>query len=304
MIKNKILISLFAFLLGSLFIYLSFNIWHIYKEKQLEQRRTNWAILEERIKKQVESFGQETGIVIEDLSTGWKIAINENKLFPSASMVKVPIMASFFCACAEKILDLKQRLVLKNRYKVLGSGVLKEYAQGTAFDIDNLIETMIVESDNTAANMLIEYLGFDSLNNYFKKIGLNNTNIARKMMDFKSRRYGLENFSSAADLAYLLEEIYNHKLINKSFSQRCLEILKKQKIRDRIPAKLPSGTVVAHKTGLEKGICHDAGIVFTPQGDFIICVLTRHNYKISRPAKKFISDIALDVYNYCQPKKS
>lgn len=283
-----------------LFIYLSFNTWHIYRQRQLKQRRANWVVLEEKIKKQAETFGQETGIVIEDLSTGWKITVNANRLFPSASMVKVPIMASIFCARAEKILDLKQRLVLKNRHKALGSGVLKEYAQGTTLDIDDLIELMIIESDNTAANMLIEYLGFAPLNNYFKKMGLNNTNIARKMMDFKSRRYGLENFTSASDLAYLLEEIYNYKLINKRFSRRCLRILKKQKIRDRIPAKLPSRTVVAHKTGLEKGVCHDAGIVFTPRGDFIICVLTRHHYKISRPAKKFISNIALDVYNYCQ----
>lgn len=283
-----------------LFIGLSFNIWHIYRYRQLKQRRANWVVLEEKIKKQAKTFGQETGIVIEDLSTGWKITVNANRLFPSASMVKVPIMAGIFYARAEKTLDLKQRLVLKNRHKALGSGVLKEYAQGTTLDIDDLIELMIIESDNTAANMLIEYLGLAPLNNYFKKMGLNNTNIARKMMDFKSRRYGLENFTSASDLAYLLEEIYNYKLINKGFSRRCLGILKKQKIRDRIPAKLPPGTIVAHKTGLERGVCHDTGIVFTPRGDFIICVLTQHHYKTSRPAKKFISDIALDVYNYCQ----
>lgn len=280
-------------------IYLSFNTAYIYRQR-LKQRRANWAALEKKVKKQAETFGQGTGIVIKDLSTGWKITVNANRSFPSASMVKVPIMASIFYARAEKRLDLKQRLALKNRYKASGSGVLKGYAQGTALDIDDLIELMITESDNTAANMLIGYMGFSPLNNYFKKLGLNNTNIARKMMDFKSRRYGVENFTSASDLAYLLEEIYNYKLINEPFSRRCLQILKKQKIRDRIPAKLPPGTIVAHKTGLERGICHDAGIVFTPRGDFIICVLTQHHYKTSRPAKKFISDIALDVYNYCQ----
>ncbi len=279
-------------------IYLSFNAACIYRQR-LKQRAA-WAALENKIKKQAEAFGSGTGIVIEDLSTGWQIRINANRLFASASMVKVPIMASVFYAYTEKRLDLKQRLVLKNRYKALGSGVLKGYSQGTALDIDDLVELMITESDNTAANMLIEYMGFTSLNNYFKKLGLRNTNIVRKMMDFQSRRDGVENFTCAGDLAYLLERIYQDRLINERFSRRCLQILKKQKIRDRIPAKLPAGTVVAHKTGLERGICHDAGIVFTPRGNFIICVLTRHNHKTSRPAKRFISDIALEVYNYFQ----
>jgi len=173
----------------------------------------------------------------------------------------------------------------KNSCKVLGSGIIKDYAAGTQFNIDYLVEVMITQSDNTATNMFIDYLGMDSLNNYFKRLGLSDTNLVRKMMDFKSRKAGLENFTSARDVAFLLEKIYNNKLINKDFSGKCLEILKRQKARDRIPKKLPSDAVVAHKTGLEKGVCHDAGIVFTPNGDFLICVLTRHTYKYAAPAK-------------------
>lgn len=297
MLKNKFFITVIGFLCLGLAVYLSFNIWH---GRQLAQRKLAWSILKEKINTQIERFGQEYGIVIKDLSTGWEIAINEDKLFPSASLVKLPIMASLFSLSEEKGLDLKQRLTLKNRCRVLGSGRLKDYALGSEFNIEDLIEIMVEESDNTAANMLIDYLGFDALNNNFKKLGLNNTNIARRMMDFKNRKNGVENFTSASDLAYLLEEIYNKRLINKSFSRKCLEILERQKIRDRIPARLPASALVANKTGLERGVCHDAGIVFTPKGDFIVCVLTRYNYKISKPAKRFISRIALAVYNYSQ----
>lgn len=284
--------------------YVSFSKLYAYNEqkkqleKQLEVKKANWAVLENKIKEETDKFGQETGLIIKDLSTGWTIAVNKDKLFPSASMVKIPIMATIFSLCAEKGLDLEQRLVLANKCKVLGSGIIKDYAAGTEFNIDYLIEVMITESDNTAANMLIDHFGLEPLNNYFKKLGLSNTNIVRKMMDFKSRKEGIENFTSVSDVAYLLEEIYNNKLINKDFSQKCLEILKKQKAKDRIPAKLPSSTVVAHKTGLERGVCHDAGIVFTSNGDFLICVLTRHNYKFAAPAKKFISQVAVDTYNY------
>jgi len=273
-------------------------------EKQLEEKKANWAALENKIKGETDKFGQEAGLIIKDLSTGWTISVNKDKLFPSASLVKVPIMATIFSLCAEKELNLEQRLVLANKCKVLGSGVINDYAAGTEFNIDYLIKVMITESDNTATNMLIDHLGLEPLNNYFKKLGLSNTNLARKMMDFKSRQNGIENFTSASDVAYLFEEIYNEKLINKDFSRKCLEILKKQKARDRIPKKLPSGAVVAHKTGLEKGVCHDAGIVFTPNGDFLICVLTRHNYKFAAPAKKFISQVAADAYNYYQPDNS
>lgn len=304
MVKRKILFSFFAFVIVCVISYVSFSKLYAYNEqkkqleKKLEEKKANWTVLENNIKEKTAKFGQETGLIIKDLSTGWTISVNEDKLFPSASLVKVPIMATIFSLSAEKSLNLQQRLVLANKCRVLGSGRIKDYAAGTKFNIDYLIEAMITESDNTAANMLIDYLGLEQLNNYFKKLGLNNTNIARKMMDFKNRQEGIENFTSVRDVAYLLEEIYNNKLINKDFSQKCLEILKKQKARDRIPAKLPANTVVAHKTGLEKGVCHDAGIVFTPNGDFLICVLTRHNYKFAAPAKKFISQVAADTYNY------
>ncbi len=303
--RNKFFILLSLLLLVILSIFISLGALHYYElRKQLLERKKAWIALEEKVRSEVRNFNQETGLIIKDLSTGWEIKINENKLFPSASMVKVPIMASYALASSRGEVDLSRRLVLKNRNKALGSGILKDYVPGTEFNIDDLIEVMVTQSDNTAANMLIEYLGFDPLNNYFKQLGLNNTNLARKMMDFRSRKAGIENFTSARDLAYLLEEIYNNRLVNRDFSQKCLEILKRQKIRDRIPAKLPFNTLVAHKTGLERGVCHDAGIVFTPGGDFIVCVLTKHDYKVAKPAKKFISNIALDVYNYCCSRDS
>ena len=77
-------------------------------------------------------------------------------------------------------------------------------------------------------------------------------------------------------------------------------MLLRQKVNDRIPKKLPEDCPVAHKTGLERNVCHDAGIVFTQQGDFLICVLTKSRGG-ARPVKNFISDLALVIYrSYCQ----
>ncbi len=275
-----------------------------FQYKLLEKKKAAWNNLREKISSEFNNFHQEAGIVIIDLPSDNKIAINDSQLFPSASMVKIPVMASCIYAASQGKMDLNQNIELKTRFKVSGSGILKNYANETKFTINKIIEIMIAYSDNTATNMLINYVGFDTFNEYFKKLGLKNTNLSRKMMDFKSRKEGIENYTTAGDLVYLLQEIYSNKFINEECSKKCLEILKKQKIRDRIPAKLPAGIVVAHKTGLEDGICHDAGIVFTPAGDFIICVLTKHNYKFAKPAKKFISQIALDAYKYYMPENS
>lgn len=302
--KKKILFLCLIFSWGTL-AYLSFKAGTNYlefkrKQQELEKRKVAWKILEEDIKKELDDFRDQAGIVIKDLDTGWQILINQDRLFPPASLVKIPIMAACFYAADKGKIKLDETLKLKTTHKVSGSGILKDVPVGAELTIRKLIELMIIESDNTATNMLIGRLGFDYLNDCFKELRLKDTNISRKMMDFKSRKEGRENFTTVSNLAFLLEEIYNEKLIEKVYSHVCLELLKKQKIRDRIPAKLPKYTVVAHKTGLEFGICHDAGIVFTPKGDFLICVLTKHHNKTAKLAKEFIAQIALETYNYYQ----
>ncbi|MFA5117057.1 MAG: serine hydrolase [Candidatus Omnitrophota bacterium] len=269
-------------------------------KNQEDKRRSlqYWQYMKQSIDHRAGNFKGTAGIVIEDLKRDYTFGLNENIPLPSASLVKIPVMAACFYAASQGKINLKAYLVLKNSSKTSGSGRLKSYPAGTQVTIEKLIEIMIEESDNTASNMLIDLLGFNYLNDTFKKLGLKNTNIVRKMMDFKSRKRGRENFTTAADLAFMLKQIYEGKLINKEISAKCLEILKKQKMRDRIPAKLPSGTVVAHKTGLERRICHDVGIIFTYRGDMLVCVLTRHKNKTAQAAKHFISYTALDAYNY------
>ncbi|MFH1339209.1 MAG: serine hydrolase [Candidatus Omnitrophota bacterium] len=268
------------------------------KQQELEKQRAAWAILEKEIEKECGGFNGEATIVIKNLNKGWQILINQHELFPSASLVKVPIMAACFYAANDGKIRLEDTLRLKASHVVGGLGPLKNMPVGAEFTVRKLIELMISESDNTATNVLIDYLGFDYLNSSFEKLGLKDTNISRKIMDLRSRDRGIENFTSASDLTYLFEEIYNERLINKAYSQMCLEFLRKQKINDRIPAKLPGYVAAAHKTGLERGICHDAGIVFTPQGNFLICVLVKHPDKTAALPKKFIAQIAFLTYEY------
>ena len=263
-----------------------------------KQERARWNTLSDEVADLVKDFNGSPSVIIKDLKKSWLISIAPEVKIPSASIVKMPIMATCFYAAKEGKIKLDQKISLKQSDKTGGSGILKNKRSGTTFTVTQLIDLMITISDNTASNVLIKLLGFDYLNTCFKEFGLTDTNLSRLMMDMRSRDKGIENYTTAKDMANILEKIYKGKLIDKEISHECLEILKEQRSKTRIPRRLPKDTVVAHKTGLEKGTCHDVGIVFTDNGDFIICVLISHKNKSARSSKKLISNIARLSYDY------
>jgi beta-lactamase class A len=301
--RRKILPAILILSLLAAGVHFSIQAYNGYQEVRqkkilLEKRKDAWAALRKKLGNEVKNFDGEVSLVVKDFSTGLEIDFDKDKQLPSASLAKVPIMAACFYAVAEGRLKLDEKITLKRAQKVPGSGVLKNEKPGKDYTIEELMEFMISESDNTAANMLTERLGMDYLNGCFKRMGLKSTNLSRVMMDFESRKMGIENYTTAADMALLLEKMYRGKLLNAAVSRKCLTILAGQKVKDRIPKKLPHSTVVAHKTGLEKGVCHDVGIVYTKKGNFLIAALTRHKSKTARDAKNLIADISLDTYNW------
>lgn len=279
---------------------------YLYKEKarlararqELIHRKAAWEALTTLLMREINGAQQEVAVVIKDLDWNREFVLNENEPFPAASLVKVPIMAAVFQAVQDGKIDLKEKLVLKGSIKTPGSGILKTKPSGSVFTIEELVQIMIMYSDNTATNLLIDRLGFDYLNAYFKKRGLEETNLSRKMMDFRYRRRGVENFTTARDMAIILERFYRSEGMDPR-ARQCLVFLAQQKINDRIPRRLPDGVTVAHKTGLERNVCHDVGIVYTGKGNFLICVLTKH-VSTSRRSKDLISRLALHTYNYYQ----
>ena len=254
-----------------------------------------WAQLEKDILRMLRDFQGELGFVIKDLRSGHSIVHGPDKRFPSASMVKVPIMAACYKAAAEGRISLTDVVILKRTDQVRGSGTLRTTPPGTSVTVEKLIELMITDSDNTAANMLIDLLGFDYIGVAFKGFGLDQTNLSRKMMDFRSRARGIENYTTPREMAVILEKMYRGTCVSPEASERCLACLKAQKVNDRIPRYLPRTVPVAHKTGLENKVCHDAGIVFTDKGDVLICILTDGDTGATI-AKRMIARISALVY--------
>lgn len=299
--KTLLLITLILFLgIGGYFGQQHYAKFQKAEQERIlyETRKAAWQELQQRLKVEINQFKGEVGIVINELETGWEFSYEKTKLFPSASLAKIPLMAACFWAASQGRIKLDRNIALKSSDKLTGSGVLKDMPAGITFSVERLIGLMIYDSDNTATNIVTNLLGIDYLNSTFKAFGLRNTELSRKIADYHSRDKGIENYTTAEDMALLLDKIYRRNLGSKSVSDQCISMLKLTRLNDRIPKYLPVDITIAHKTGLEKGVCHDAGLVFTRKGDFIIVVLTKHANSNSAPSKEFIARVSLYVYKY------
>lgn len=257
-------------------------------------------ILTRAIKELAETIEGDVTFFIKDLAFPYRTSsLHDQEQIPAASLVKLSILAVAYKAVQEERISLSDIIVIEKKDITGGSGILKTMKLPASLSFRELLKIMITRSDNTAANKVIEFLGFDYINEGFKDLNLYKTILKRKMMDFSQRKKGVENFTTAAETAFLLEKLYRGKLIDEQSSDEMLSFLKEQKVNDRIPRYLPKGIVVAHKTGLEKNVVHDSGIVFCNPGGYIICVLTK-DVKSYTSAKKFIAYASLMAYSLYQ----
>ncbi len=248
--------------------------------------------LKQDLSKELENFKGEVSLVIEDLENPrFKISIRGDSPILAASLIKFPLVCAVFKAQLEGKIDLSQEYILKRKDITGGSGILKSVKLPFKISYQKLSELAITKSDNTAANILVKKIGFDFINEYCKKWGLKNSKISSLILASKDK----ENLISAEDISHLLYLIYYKKILTPKICEKILHLLLNQKINDRIPKRLPKTVIVAHKTGLEKGTLHDAGIVFLPQRAYIICILTEKN-KNYKKAKNFIARISEIVF--------
>ncbi len=201
------------------------------------------------------------GIVVRSLDGRTLAEVEPDRAFTAASLIKLPILAAALDA------GLPSRLRLPVNPPVAGSGVLAHLTDVSDLTVRDLLTLMIVVSDNTATNTIIDRLGMEEVNAWCERHGLADTDLARTMMDVRARERGVENTTSAADVALTLTHL--------ATSPFALEILHAQQVNDRLPRHLPRGYRIAHKTGELRDALHDAGIVFPPTGPpIVIAVLT------------------------------
>ncbi len=256
-----------------------------------------WDEMTAGMRKLSRAYSGNVGIYMKDLRTGRVWEYNADERFRSASLVKLPIMAAVFEKIESGALSLDTQVKLTGKERVGGSGSLKWVPNGTSLSVMELIYKMITESDNTATRMLIDKVGMGYLSSAFEGLGLKYTNITQQGMSLTSRPLRDDNFTTAREMAGLLERIYEGALVNKEASGYMLDVLKHNKSRNRLRRGLPIGWEIGHKTGLERRSCHDVGIVFSPRGDYVIAVLTGRVPSYSS-AKSFIARMARLTYKY------
>lgn len=216
-------------------------------------------------------------------------SINGEKSFVSASMIKLLILADYLQSVEQGAIDPDGIYTRTAKDVVGGTGVIQNEASGTVYSYDDLARHMIMYSDNTATNVLIDMLGMDSINKEAVSLGLGGTDLNRKMMELNS---GVENHISADDAAFILVSIANHTLASKNLSEKAESYLLKQTDSEGIARGLPAGVEFGHKTGSLDFIRHDGGIVYS-QYPYVIVVLTELD---ATSANSLMSKISNTVY--------
>ena len=222
------------------------------------------------ILQRISSLPGDVGFYYKNLVTGECYGFREREMFEAASVIKLPMYAVIMKQAAEGKVDLYESITCRDEDKVPPCGALYFFTGDVHTDIHTLCGLMISLSDNAATNLLIRRFGLDFLNEEFKKIGLTDTHLERRLFDPESAAKGMENRIVPAEMGELLESIYRHSFVNEAVSCEMEKLLLEQQINHKIPGYLPEGTPVAHKTGEDDGITNDVAIVYARE-PYIVC---------------------------------
>jgi len=245
----------------------------------------------------VAGAGGLVGVAVRDVRRGRALDLRADEVFPSASVIKVPILVELMARVEAGDLRLDDRVTLRDAEKVDGSGVLSMLHEGLELTLEDLAHLMITVSDNTASNLLIDLLGCDRISARLAGLGLTKTQLQRKFYDFDAREKGFDNWATAGELADLLVAIERRAVVSAAACETMLAIMRKQQFDGRIPKLLPPDTPVANKTGSISTASHDIGIVYAPAGPIALAVLTR-DIPDSAVAEGVIRHIARLVFCY------
>lgn len=175
-------------------------------------------------------------------------------------------------------------------------GALTYLHDGIQVTVMDLVTLMIIFSDNTATNVLIDLLGIEEINATIKKLGFEKTILRRKMFDLEKSRNGIQNYISAGEVGSLLKMMYEGNLISRKASEKMISIMKNQQLASKIPFYLkaiPDGPEIAHKTGEDRGITHDVGIIYG-KVPFVVCFCG--NETDTPQFERLMADISLELY--------
>ena len=270
------------------------------------------------------------GVSVYDLTTNETAAINGDRLFQLASVFKVAVMVAAFRLVDRGALNLDDRFVVKPEHKIAG-GILGYLDDGLALTWRDLITLMIISSDNTATDIVLNRVGrCEAINQVIMELGITHLTLRQSvreliyaiepidkllLTEFEYQRYvhqhsikvdtahvmqpDASNFSSPNAMSQLFRLIETGKTTSLENTQLMRQILLRQQYVDRLPAQLPSETPVAHKTGTIAGVCNDAGLIYLPGNRAVaLSVFTEYPVHIGSPEQDRLDGIAKELISH------
>jgi len=216
------------------------------------------------------------GVAILDLTTGQKYFLHADEVLPTASSIKIAILAELYRQAQQGKIKLGDLYTLQSSDLAGGSGIAGALTPGvTRLTIRDVAVLMISVSDNSATNIIIDRIGIENVNALLDSLSLTQTRLRRKMMDVKAAGEGRENIATPREMVTLLESLYRGRVLNKPMTEDFFTLLSVHK-ESYIPRELPEDLRIANKPGELEGVRNDSGIVFTGSRPFAISVMTTY----------------------------
>jgi beta-lactamase class A len=243
-------------------------------------------VLRTHVQEIIARSGAEVAVAFRTLDGSRELLIDPDKPFHAASTMKVPVMIELYRQASAGQLSLDEQLPIKNEFHSIVDGSVFQLdpgddsdavvyaAVGKTLSLRQLCEQMITVSSNFAANLLIERLGVENIRRTVTRLGADGMQVLRGVEDNKAFERGMNNTTTARGLMTLMQKIAAGAAVNPTADAEMAAILKRQQFNDAIPAGLPAGTVVGHKTGTITKIHNDAAIVYGPE-PYVLVVLVR-----------------------------
>ena len=217
--------------------------------------------------------GTSSGVFIDLANSANNASDDPDRVFSAASLIKLSIAGATYQRAANGGVRLSDRAVLQESDKVGGTGILQTQPAGTAYTIDQLIAIMLINSDNTAANLIVDRIGgFGTVNAFSAAQGMGNTIMRRKLNDLAAQARGLDNTTTSGDIARFFTQLQAGQIVDRETSDRLRTILAQRGREDKDWAllNLPADTVAQHMTGTETGLRGDAILVTVGERQYIL----------------------------------
>jgi len=238
------------------------------------------------VERLIGASGAEVAVALRTLDGRDELFIAADQSFHAASTMKIPVMIELFAQVQAGKVCLDEPLAVKNEFRSIVDGSVYQLdaaddsdpdvykAVGRTMTLGRLCEAMITVSSNLATNLLIDKLGVENIRRTAHSLHADGMEVRRGVEDSKAFAQEINNTTTARALLILLEAIAKSEAVDPASSHAMVEILKRQKFNEAIPAGLPAGTPVAHKTGEITKIHHDAAIVYGPR-TYVLVILVR-----------------------------